>query len=140
MKYSQQSVDTFGFPARALKAIQHQGIGNISQLCLLDGVEIMRWRKNGEEAIAEILQALLQKNVRPLWMKTVAAEIQRESADKAPEGWTRITHVCDRWENWMLELAIADMERFQAPWVLVNVAGGRELWRKGGLKWEGEGE
>jgi len=90
MKFTQQSVDTFGFPMRALKAIRHQGITNISQLCLLDGMEIIRWRKNGEEALLEILQALLKRNIRPLWLKTVAAECKRPSELKAPDGWTRM--------------------------------------------------
>jgi len=138
MNFGKQTIKQFGFPPRARSAIEHQGIDTVQKLCLLDGTEILNWRKNGMEATIEILQALLQRGIRPIWLRTVAMCLQRPSEAKAPEGWQRILSPCDKTENYILELAIADLERDGVRWMLVEVGSGRELWRKGGIQVEDE--
>ena len=138
MNFGNQTIKQFGFPSAARHAIEHQGIQTVEQLCLLDGTEILNWRKNGLGTTTEILQALLQRNIRPIWLKTVAMRLQRPSSLKAPDGWHRILAPCDKAESYILELTIADMERASVQWMLVEAEGGRELWRKGGVEMEDE--
>ena len=140
MNFGKQTIKQFEFPTRARQAIEHQGIDTVQKLCMVDGTEILNWRKNGVETLTEILQSLLQRNIRPLWLKTVAMYLQRPSELKAPDGWNRILSPCDKTESYIIELTIADMERAGVRWMLVEAEGGRELWRKGGVDIEEESE
>lgn len=133
MHFGKQTISQFGFPKRARMAIEHQGIDTVQKLCMMDGLEILRWRENGNTALCEIIQALLQRHIRPLWFRTVAMSLERPATKQEPEGWHQILTQCDKEESYILEAAIADMDRGGIEWVLVERGKERELWRKGGV-------
>lgn len=140
MHYGNKTINQVGFPAPVLKALRHANLNTLQQLCLMDGMEILHWRTNGQVVLKDMLQFLLQRCVRPVWYKTVGNAVagDRETLSAPPEGWYQVLTECSKFEGWIIESTIADLERGGIKWAVVSTPDGRQMWRKGGVEIEPE--
>ena len=117
--------------------LEKHGITSMDKLLNIDSGEMIRWCANGccKEDLGELMQALLQRFIRPHWFRRISETMERETVIEAPPGWTLVITDCKKHENWILETTISDMERGGIEWCLVKSVG-TELWRKGGIMLE----
>ncbi len=130
------------FTIRAQNALAANRISSLAELCAVSAGDVRQWRNCGVKTQREILQALLQRFIRPPWMREVCQKFIYSACmpvhELRPPGFNYVTSGFHPSGFWMLECVIADMERGSINWCLVKQNDGIALWRKGGLEIEEE--
>lgn len=138
------SIDWLDLSVRGRNVLMTAGLSTIPQLLAAPGNLIMMMRNSGEVTWKEITRALLQKFYKPQWLQEVTsryhyAEVERlteeEAAKLKTQGWNCITSgYKSPSEYWMLERAIADLERGGIEHRLYRVENeGVRIFRRGGI-------
>lgn len=120
------------------------GLSTVPQLVAAPGNIIVMMRNSGEVTWKEIARALLKKFHRPQWLQEVMSQCHYHEVERLTEegaaklkahGWNCITSgYKSPGEYWMLERAIADMERGGIDYRLYRVENeGIRIFRKGGV-------
>jgi hypothetical protein len=120
------------------------GVKTIHQLYNCDAREIMNWRNSGTTVIRELTVQMAKIGLRPVWLRGVKVEFSADEvsipvqigpdwSEGNPElnGYGPVTSAYVKGEGWMLNIALADLEKDGADYKLVAENGGIAIWRKG---------
>lgn len=128
---------------RTKNVLAANSISSIRHLCDLSPNAIESFRQGGTVTHREMLQAMLQRFIRPGWMHSIARKFRYDLllagtpvfySKLVPVGYNQVTTEYDPSEYWMLEVVIADMIRGAIDYCIVREQGTRyTLYRKGGL-------
>lgn len=138
------SIEWLDLSVKGRNVLMSAGLSTIPELLVAPGNLIVTMRNSGEVTWKEIARALLKKFRKPQWLHEVMSQCHYHEAERLTEdeaaklkgqGWNCITSgYKSPGEYWMLERAIADLERGGIEYRLYRVGNdGIRIFRKGGM-------
>ncbi len=140
-KPNPDSIDQLDLGVRSKNVLGAGCVTSITELASMDPNRLQVMRNAGEVSFKEIGRALMKIHRTPTWLESVASGYRYTEAEVSQEGplnsagWNRVTSYYSRAEQWMLERAVADLERGHIEYKLVRSEEGGPvcIYRKGGI-------
>jgi hypothetical protein len=121
-----------GLGNRALNVLGINHIRSLKQLASLDATYLCSLRNAGSTTFQELGRGLLKLGIRPNWLQEIATGFSYElwsddgglaTLDAARQaGWEIVAGPYDKDEYWMLEGALASLERNDTQYILCREA------------------
>lgn len=151
VKPDPNSVETLELSVRANNMLRYGGLTTLQQVANVEARIIENLRNVGAVTLQEIGRALLVRHITPGWLKEIARGfgyeelivLSEEEAEKLENsGWRLLAGGYTRDQYWMLERALADLDRGNIEYKLVAYweHGPIHIYRKGGVVVEPETE